>query len=188
MIPVLTGALLFAAAWLLYPGLVGARRIPAKRPLVSGGTRKGGGRDQAADDPALHLDLLGAMLAAGLPLPHAVAALAATSQGTTKTTLDQVASALLLGVDWQEAWALAEGRSGLRVLRDSLRFGAATGAPSAAVLFAQADQLRRRGHQEDQQRAAALGTRLVLPLGLCALPAFIALGVVPVLVALVPKL
>ena len=180
--------LLFAAAWLLCPGLVGASRTAVKRKGVLGEGWKGSGRDEAADDPALHLDLLGAMLAAGLPLPHAVAALAATTQGTTKTALDQVASALLLGVDWHEAWALAERGSGLDVLRDSLRFGAATGAPSAAVLFAQADQLRRRGHQEDQQRAAALGTRLVLPLGLCALPAFIALGVVPVLVALVPKL
>lgn len=186
MIPVLTGALLFGAALVLWPGLSGRGPTAARR--TTGTDRGSDGGNEAPEDPALHLDLLGAMLAAGLSLPHAVAALAATTRGPQQMALQRVASALLLGVDWQEAWALGERGSGLDLLRDSLRFGAATGAPSAAVLFAQADQLRRRRRQEDQQRAAALGTKLVLPLGLCALPSFIALGVVPVLVALVPRL
>lgn len=187
MIPVLTAALLFGAVWLLWPGTFGSKR--EKRPSMARGIdRQKSGGPEAHDDPALQLDLLGAMLAAGLPLPRAVAALAATAQGTRKAALERVSSALLLGLDWQEAWALGERTSQLDLLRDSLRFGAATGAPSAAVLFAQADQLRWRRRQEDQRRAAALGTRLVLPLGLCALPAFIALGVVPVLFALLPRL
>lgn len=186
MIPVLTGALLFGALMLLCPGLSGAGFIPAKR--ASGAERRRRGDEEAPDDPALQLDLLGAMLAAGLSLPSAVAALAASTHGPQQSALQRVASALLLGADWQEAWAVGGRGPGLDLLRDSLRFGAATGAPSAAVLFAQADQLRRRRRQEDQQRAAALGTKLVLPLGLCALPSFIALGVVPVLVALVPRL
>ncbi|MEV7646332.1 type II secretion system F family protein [Arthrobacter sp. NPDC089319] len=185
MIPVLTGALLFGAALLLWPGLSGAGP-PAIRQTNTDRGNEGG--NEAPEDPALQLDLLGAMLAAGLSLPHAVTALAAIARGPQQTALQRVASALLLGVDWQEAWALGGRGSGMDLLRDSLRFGAATGAPSAAVLFAQADQLRRRRRQEEQQRAAALGTKLVLPLGLCALPSFIALGVVPVLVALVPPL
>lgn len=36
-----------------------------------------------------------------------------------------------------------------------------------------------------QERAAALSVRLMLPLGLCVLPAFMALGVLPLLIAVV---
>ncbi|WP_418606028.1 hypothetical protein [Georgenia sp. SUBG003] len=39
------------------------------------------------------------------------------------------------------------------------------------------------GHREAQEAAARLGVRLVLPLGLCFLPAFVLLGLVPVVLA-----
>ncbi|WP_052273891.1 hypothetical protein [Arthrobacter sp. L77] len=73
-------------------------------------------------------------------------------------------------------------------VRQGLRFGTATGAPSAALLHAHAAQLRRRHNREVDRRAAALGVQLVLPLGLCSLPAFICLGVVPVVLGLLPDL
>ena len=73
-------------------------------------------------------------------------------------------------------------------VRQGLRFGTATGAPSAALLRAHAAQLRRRHNREVDRRAAALGVQLVLPLGLCSLPAFICLGVVPVVLGLLPDL
>ncbi len=38
-----------------------------------------------------------------------------------------------------------------------------------------------------ERRAAALGVRLVVPLGLCSLPAFVCLGIVPVLLAMLPS-
>ncbi|MHA7283372.1 hypothetical protein [Arthrobacter sp. TMS2-4] len=73
-------------------------------------------------------------------------------------------------------------------VRQGLRFATATGAPSAALLHAHAAQLRRRHNREVDRRAAALGVKLVLPLGLCSLPAFICLGVVPVVLGLLPDL
>ncbi|MFD1214609.1 type II secretion system F family protein [Arthrobacter sp. GCM10027362] len=134
------------------------------------------------------LDLLAAMLQSGTPLPHAVATLARVGAPPLRDGLETVAAALMLGTEWQAAWALA-GRAGqLQELQDALRFGAVTGAPAAAILYVQADQVRRRRRQEAERRAAALGTRLVLPLGLCALPSFICLGVVPVLMSLLPRL
>ncbi|WAP52356.1 type II secretion system F family protein [Arthrobacter sp. ATA002] len=72
-------------------------------------------------------------------------------------------------------------------LRGALTFTATTGAPSAAVLVAAAAQLRRRRAREAERRAAALGVKLVVPLGLCALPAFIVLTVVPLLLSLLPS-
>ncbi|THJ68411.1 type II secretion system F family protein [Arthrobacter echini] len=73
-------------------------------------------------------------------------------------------------------------------VRQGLRFATSTGAPSAALLHAHAAQLRRRLNREIDRRAAALGVQLVLPLGLCSLPAFICLGVVPVVLGLLPAL
>lgn len=73
-----------------------------------------------------------------------------------------------------------------RALGPALRFTALTGAPSAAVLHSQADAIRRRRQAAARRRAAALGVRLVVPLGLCSLPAFVALTVVPLLMSLVP--
>ncbi len=73
-------------------------------------------------------------------------------------------------------------------VREGLRFATSTGAPSAGLLHAHAAQLRRRHNREIDRKAAALGVQLVLPLGLCSLPAFICLGVVPVVLGLLPAL
>jgi pilus assembly protein TadC len=67
-----------------------------------------------------------------------------------------------------------------------LAFAALTGAPSASILYAQAARERREQFRAAEKRAAALGVKLVVPLGLCSLPAFICLGVVPVLIAMLP--
>ena len=75
---------------------------------------------------------------------------------------------------------------GLVALRDALGFAALTGAPSSAILYAQAARLRRERFRTAEKQAAALGVKLVVPLGLCSLPAFVCLGVVPVLLAMLP--
>ena len=66
-----------------------------------------------------------------------------------------------------------------------LAFSAAAGVPAAALLRAQAVERRRTAAADAQRRAVLLGTKLLLPLGLCVLPAFVLLGVIPVVVALV---
>jgi tight adherence protein B len=59
------------------------------------------------------------------------------------------------------------------------------GVPAAELLHSEADELRRRARAEAQTKAAVLGVRLMLPLGLCILPAFMALGVFPLIVTVV---
>jgi tight adherence protein B len=59
------------------------------------------------------------------------------------------------------------------------------GVPAAELLRAEAEEARRAARSAAQQKAAALSVRLMLPLGLCILPAFVVLGVVPLLVAVV---
>jgi len=66
-----------------------------------------------------------------------------------------------------------------------LSFSSAAGVPAAALLHAEAEESRRTATADGEQRAAELGTRLLLPLGVCILPAFIALGVAPIVVSIV---
>ena len=61
----------------------------------------------------------------------------------------------------------------------------AAGVPAAALLHAEAEERRRIARADGQRRAVELGTRLLLPLGVCILPAFIALGVAPIVVSIV---
>ncbi len=66
-----------------------------------------------------------------------------------------------------------------------LSFSRSAGVPAAALLRAEAEECRRIASADGERRAAELGTRLLLPLGACILPAFIALGVAPILVSIV---
>ncbi len=59
------------------------------------------------------------------------------------------------------------------------------GVPAAELLRSEADERRRAAAAELQTRAAALSVRLMLPLGLCVLPAFMVLGVLPLIVSVV---
>ncbi|WP_459333415.1 type II secretion system F family protein [Arthrobacter sp. Hz1] len=150
-------------------------------------------RDLEGVDPALMIDLLGAMLAAGAPIEATLAVLGDSCPPPLSLSLQKVQGALALGADWETAWNSAISQSDaatgatLRELDAALRFAALTGASSAGIVHACAGQLRRRRNNEAEQRAATLGVRLVVPLGLCYLPAFICLGVLPVVFALLPQ-
>lgn len=62
---------------------------------------------------------------------------------------------------------------------------AAMGAPIGPLLRAEASRKRRVARAEASARAAKLGVRLLVPLGVCTLPAFVLLGVVPMLLAVI---
>jgi pilus assembly protein TadC len=134
------------------------------------------------------LELVAAMLDAGSGIGRSLELVAAAASTDYGKALRPVVSALAIGADWETAWRSSEVRlPEILELRDALGFAALTGAPSSAILYAQAARLRRERFRAAEKRAASLGVKLVIPLGLCSLPAFICLGVVPVLLALVPS-
>jgi len=61
----------------------------------------------------------------------------------------------------------------------------AAGVPAAELLRSQADQSRLGAAAEAERRASVLAVRLMLPLGVCVLPAFMLLGVVPLLISVI---
>ncbi len=57
------------------------------------------------------------------------------------------------------------------------------GVPAGALLRSEADRVRREASSEAERKAATLAVTLMLPLGICVLPAFMLLGVAPLMIA-----
>lgn len=125
---------------------------------------------------AFDLELTAICLRAGLPVDRALALAAAA--GGDRSNLGRLSRALELGQTDIDDEHLSE----VVVL---IRFSAKTGAALAGLLSAMAYDLRRAEHQRRRLAAAKLGVHLVIPLGACILPAFVLLGVVPVVLTLI---
>ena len=125
---------------------------------------------------AFDLELTAICLRAGLPIERALALAAAA--GGDRSDLGALSRALELGQTDFEAEHLSE----VLVL---IRFSAQTGAALSGLLSAMAYDLRRAEHQRRRLAAAKLGVQLVIPLGVCILPAFVLLGIVPVVLTLI---
>ncbi len=170
--------------------LLGGGPSRTQAPQMSEDSKTDGnsGRLRGLSDTAMMLELVAAMLDAGSGIGRSLELVAVSASGNYSKALRPVVSALAIGADWETAWRSSEVRlPEILELRDALGFAALTGAPSSAILYAQAARLRRERFRAAEKRAASLGVKLVIPLGLCSLPAFICLGVVPVLLALVPS-
>ena len=197
---VLAAVLIFlalaAAAGLAFSGTAHARSgLLRRNGLAGSGTADGDGHSQGRAeqspglrDTAMMLELIAAMLHAGAGIGRALELVAAAASPEYGRALRPVVGAMAIGADWETAWRSSDVRSPeILALRDALGFAALTGAPSSSILYAQAARMRRERFRAAEKRAASLGVKLVVPLGLCSLPAFICLGVVPVLLALVPS-
>lgn len=140
--------------------------------------------DAAPVDTALVLELLAAQLRAGLaPL----AALGTLAEALNSRPLHTVCQRLQMGSSWGSAWSgSAAGTFG--ELRDALAPAYTGGAPSTALLLSLADAHRLSERRAAERAAGKLSVALVVPLGLCSLPAFICLGIVPILISLLPTL
>ena len=189
---VLTGSILGALTGLFGLGLAFAgRRWTAAlvhRAEVES-TRAGHtGGEQALNAPtvdtALVLELLAAQLRAGLaPL----AALGTLAEALNSRPLHTVCQRLQMGSSWGSAWSgSAAGTFG--ELRDALAPAYTGGAPSTALLLSLADAHRLSERRAAERAAGKLSVALVVPLGLCSLPAFICLGIVPIIISLLPTL
>lgn len=141
---------------------------------------------------ALLLELAAAMLRAGQSLGGMTYELSRLSASETSDVLFEVSRGLSHGLPWHAAWdraeQLTEGRTPPSIipLRDCLENLADQGAPTADLLDIVAERHRRLEQRKAEKAAAKLSVKLVVPLGLCSLPAFICWGVVPVMIALLP--
>jgi pilus assembly protein TadC len=126
------------------------------------------------------LDLLAACLSAGAMLDSALAAVAVAFDGPIGAVLADVARLTALGAPPEDAWSAAlRDQRWAPVARAAIR-AHHSGAALTDVLNRAASDLRRDLRTQAEAAAARASVKAVLPLGLCFLPAFLLLGVVPV--------
>jgi pilus assembly protein TadC len=154
-------------------------RLP--RHLESRATRRQ--RLTAAAALPFGLDLLAASLRAGAPPAAAFRAVGAALGGPLGGRLCRVAEALTLGAPPAEAWAHLDGVPGAgRLVLVAVR-SSQSGAALAGALSRLADELRAARATACEAAARRSGVLVVLPLGLCFLPAFVLAGLVPIVLS-----
>ena len=128
--------------------------------------------------------MLAAALSAGSSPAHALQAVVDALPAEEIAPLRPVAAALWLGAAASSAWAVLLDDDALRPVAVAMTRSSSSGTHAADLLGSLADQMRREQRLAATEAARRAGVRGVLPLGVCFLPAFVLLGVVPTLVGL----
>ena len=132
--------------------------------------------------------LLAATLRSGAAPAEGVAQVCAALPGPATERLAGTAARLALGLDPAQVWSALSEDPQLAGLGRTLARAHETGAPVVAAVERLADELGRAQRADTEEQARAVGVRAAVPLGLCLLPAFVLIGIVPLVVALLSDL
>ncbi|WP_422744228.1 type II secretion system F family protein [Mycobacterium sp. WMMD1722] len=183
----MTATALLLAAAILLSGCRGRMRLRAltgeSRPRRAQPTEAGRADPLAA---ASAFDVLAACLSSGMAVSAAAAATAESAPPALAGLLRRAADMLALGADGVAAWSAsgdppdAHAEALMRLARRSAESGTALATGVAALA------VESRADAADAARAAAERAAVLIaaPLGACYLPAFLCLGIVPVVVGL----
>lgn len=162
-------------------------------PLIAGGTAVLLGllepravrlrRERLIADTPQALDLLGACLAAGMPVRLAGRAVVDAFEGPVGEDLGRVLALADLGVAEAQAWRLLTGHRQLGPAAADLSRCVESGTLTVEALGRHAEAARQSRRTALVVRARSVGVRSVLPLMACFIPAFLLLGVVPTVVS-----
>lgn len=145
-------------------------------------------REKAERDLPHVVDLLSVVLDAGASTSGALGAVAAAVEAPLGEELAGVRRAIDLGRDPVEVWRDAASRPSLAGLSRTMVRALDTGASVAPALHRYAADLHDRQRYAAEERARRVGVQVAAPLGLCLLPAFVLVGVVPLVGATVGSL
>ncbi|MEV4417584.1 type II secretion system F family protein [Catellatospora sp. NPDC049609] len=187
--PWLLGVVAGGAVAVLLPGVPGALlgavvaagTVAVLRRMEPAAVRAD--RERTLADLPWAIDLVAAALRAGAPLDGAVLAVAGAMDGPVAARLQRIGRSLRLGATPVEAWQHLADLPPARRLVAAVERSAASGSALAGALHRCADDLRADAAVRRQAGAQRAGVLIVLPLGLCFLPAFVLAGLVPVVLA-----
>ena len=167
-----------------------ARRLVVRRracslvaPAGPGSTPSADDRDVPGDELAVELVmvLVAAALRSGVTVSRALAVVAAQLPTNQAEPITRVCTALEWGASWSAATAHVTGPTVL--LLEALAPAWESGASPDAALRLWSQRMRRDRQASAREAAGRLGVHLVVPLGACLLPAFVFLGLVPLVVS-----
>lgn len=133
---------------------------------------------------ATTFDIMAACMRGGLPAGTAAAAVAASAPVTVGHALRTTADLLSLGADPDSAWEPVAAVPEIEPLARMARRSARSGASLADAVAELAESERTRAEDVAAAAAERAGVLISGPLGLCFLPAFVCLGIVPVVIGL----
>ncbi|MFT4086765.1 MAG: type II secretion system F family protein [Gordonia sp. (in: high G+C Gram-positive bacteria)] len=140
-------------------------------------------------DVAAGYDLLAVCLRTGLPVATAAREAARACPPSLAEPLLRVAELLTLGADPARAWSASDDAAqqvdgGFAELATLARRASRAGSSLADGVAELADAARARAANRALAEAERAGVKISGPLGLCFLPAFVCLGIAPVVIGL----
>lgn len=176
-----------AAGLLLVPGVAGVVMAAVAAGVVwwrSQGWETAGvqrRRERLAADLPHVVDLLVASLDAGASPERALDRVARVVGGPVAEELQPWLSHLRLGSDPAGVWSRMAAHPELGRLGRALHRATESGAPVAAALARLSEDLRSRARLEVEAKVRQVEVKAAVPLAVCLLPAFLLLGVVPLI-------
>ncbi len=181
---VLVGLAAGVTVLLLAPGVLAWGSVPAgvlvwrrTARLEAGAARR---RREAMERDLPHVvDLLAAQVATGASPDRALAAVCDVLPDGTSAELRPWVGRLLLGGDPVAVWSDLTRHPQLGRLGSALHRASVSGAPVADALRRLSEDLRTRQRAEVHRKLRQVEVRAAAPLGACLLPAFVLVGIVP---------
>lgn len=176
-------------AWLLVGGLtgfvVGLVAAAAARQVLAGAESTSDRRARAEVERTLpHLvDLFASTLRAGAEPVAGLAQVCAALPGPAADRLAPVVERARWGAG-VDAWSSVAGDEALAPLARALVRSQVSGASVVQAVERLADELEREALARAEDAARRVGVAAAIPLGVCLLPAFMLLGVVPTVASL----
>ena len=128
------------------------------------------------------VDLLASCLDAGAAPESGLVSVSHALGGPVGEELLAIHHRLQVGVDPVQVWRSVARHPQLGPLGRAVGRAHETGAPVGQAVHRLAEELRDRARAEVETRARSIEVKAAAPLGLCLLPAFVLLGVVPMVV------
>lgn len=199
-----TGLLLQPQLWWLWVVAAAAAGIVVRRVH-----RPGFGAAAVAQHRrqlAIRCDLIAACLRSGMHPASALRAVAAVvrlgapgrgasgrsgpaaGSSGAEAVLDGQADLLALGADPAQVWRRAADHPDLAPIAAAAARSAVGGTQLTEAFTEQAQRLRRQGSEASARATGRAGVLMVAPLAVCFLPAFLCLGLAPVVIGLVGDL
>lgn len=132
--------------------------------------------------------LIASGVRAGMAPAQASAAAATALPGVAGRELWAAVAAVQVGSDPADVWHRLARTSGFAPLGRAFARAHESGASVVTVIDRLADEMVGQARAEVEDRARRVGVRAAAPLGLCLLPAFLVLGIVPVVAGLIGSL
>jgi pilus assembly protein TadC len=134
------------------------------------------------------VSLLGSALAGGAAPGTAIVLVCQALPGPAAARLEPLGARLSLGADPVQVWTDLAHDPDLAGLGRTMARAHASGTPVVAAVERLADDLAVRARAAVEDRARAVGVKAAVPLGLCLLPAFVLIGIVPLVAGLLGQL